>query len=175
MIINYVSTGIPNYMEGEHYCDSPDALREIFEYADPRPAPKKYCVVKPLSLFADDETPELVIFFSRPESLCGLHQLATFITNDPEVVASPWSAGCGGIAAWPLHYLNKGVDKVVIGGWDPSARKYFKNDELSFTVPFHLFVEMLNRYKESFLKKKAWETVKKKIARSKKAWGEKEK
>jgi uncharacterized protein (DUF169 family) len=126
MIIGYVSTGIPNFMEGEHYCDSPDALREIFEYVDPRPAPKKYCVVKPLSLFTDDENPELVIFFSRPESLSGLHQLATFITNDPEVVASPWSAGCGSIAAWPLHYLNKGVDKAVIGGWDPSARKFFQ-------------------------------------------------
>jgi uncharacterized protein (DUF169 family) len=173
MIINYVSTGIPNFMEGEHYCDSPDALREIFEYVDPRPAPKKYCVVKPLSLFTDDETPELVIFFSRPESLSGLHQLATFITNDPEVVASPWSAGCGSIAAWPLHYLNKGVDKAVIGGWDPSARKFFKNDELSFTVPFHLFAEMVNRYKESFLMEKAWGTVKKKIARSAKVWGEK--
>jgi uncharacterized protein (DUF169 family) len=143
------------------------------------PAPKKYCVVKPLSLFTDDETPELVIFFSRPESLSGLHQLATFITNDPEVVASPWSAGCGSIAAWPLHYLNKGVDKAVIGGWDPSARKFFKNDELSFTVPFHLFVEMVNRYKESFLMEKHGERLRKRspgarksgVKRGNKCWG----
>ena len=54
-IINYVSTGIPNWTDGELYCDSPDELRRIFEYVDPRPAPKKYCVVKPLSKYANDE------------------------------------------------------------------------------------------------------------------------
>ena len=171
-IINYVSTGIPNWTEGERYCDSPDALRRIFEFVDPRPAPKIYCVVKPISSFSDVEEPELVVFFSRPESLCGLHQLASFVTNDPDVVVSPWSAGCGSLAVWPLHYLTHGENKAVIGGWDPSARKYFKTDELSFTVPFQMFGDMLNRYGESFLTTKTWETVQKKISRSKKAWGE---
>ena len=171
-IIHYVSSGIPNWSEGELYCESPDALRKIFEFVDPRPAPKKYCVVKPFSLFRDDEEPELVVFFARPESLCGLHQLAAFATNDPEVVVSPWSAGCGSLAVWPLHYLARGENKAVIGGWDPSARKFYKTDELSFTVPFGMFGEMLRRYGESFLSTKTWTTVRKKILRSKKAWGE---
>jgi hypothetical protein len=52
-IIHYVSTGIPNWTAGERYCDSPDALRRIFEYLDPRPAPRKFCVVKPISQFSD--------------------------------------------------------------------------------------------------------------------------
>ncbi len=171
-IIRYVSTGIPNWTEGEFYCESPDELRRIFEYVDPRPAPKNYCVFKPLSGFAADETPELIAFFTRPESLCGLHQLAAFVTNDPEVVASPWSAGCGSVVVWPLHYLSKGVTRAVVGGWDPSARKFYKTDELSFTVPYQMFVDMLNRFEESFLKTKSWETVQKKIERSKKTWGE---
>ncbi len=171
-IINYVSTGIPNWTEGELYCDSPDDLRRIFEYVDPRPAPKKYCVVKPISEFSDDEAPELVLFFSRPESLSGLHQLAAFVTNDPEVVVSPWGAGCGSIVAWPLHYLVKGKNKAVIGGWDASARMFFKTDELSFTIPFQMFKDMLQRYGESFLTTRSWETVQKKIVRSKNAWGQ---
>jgi uncharacterized protein (DUF169 family) len=171
-IINFVSTGIPNWTEGELYCDSPDALRQIFEVVDPRPAPKTYCVVKPVSLFKDAEEPELVTFFSRPESLCGLHQLTAFVTNDPKVVVSPWSAGCGSLAIWPLHYLARGENKAVIGGWDPSARKFFKTDELSFSVPFQMFTEMLQRYGESFLSTKTWKTVQKKILRSKKNWGE---
>lgn len=172
MIINYVSTGIPNWTEGERYCSSPDELRRIFEFVDPRPAPENYCVVKPLSLFNESEKPELVVFFARPESLCGLHQLAAFVTNDPEVVVSPWSSACGSLAAWPLHYLTRGKNKAVVGGWDPSARKFFKTDELSFTVPFHMFQAMLQRYGDSFLNTKTWTTVQKKIARSKKAWGE---
>jgi uncharacterized protein (DUF169 family) len=171
-IIKYVSTGIPNWTEGELYCDSPDALRRIFEYVDPRPAPHKFCVVKPISKFSDVEVPELIAFFMRPESLSGLHQLAAFVTNDPEVVASPWGAGCGNVVVWPLHYLSKGQNKAVIGGWDPSARKFFKTDELSFTVPYKMFVDMIERFDESFLKTKSWATVQKKIERSRKTWGE---
>jgi len=171
-MIQYVSTGIPNWTEGEFYCDSPDNLRQIFEYVDPRPAPKTFCVVKPLSHFFGDEEPELVTFFTRPESLSGLHQLATFVTNDPEVVTSPWGPGCGNIITWPLHYLSKGQNKAVVGGWDPSARMFFKTDELSFTVPFAMFNDMIARFNESFLKTKSWATVQKKIERSKKTWGE---
>jgi len=171
-IIQYVSSGIPNWTEGEFYCESPDELRRIFEYVDPRPAPKTYCVFKPLSNFAANETPELIAFFTRPEPLCGLHQLAAFVTNDPEVVASPWSAGCGSVVVWPLHYLSKGVTRAVVGGWDPSARKFYKTDELSFTVPYQMFSDMLNRFEESFLQTKSWATVQKKIERSKKSWGE---
>jgi uncharacterized protein (DUF169 family) len=171
-IIQYVSTGIPNWTEGEFYCDSPDNLRQIFEYVDPRPAPKAFCVVKPLSHFSDDEKPELVAFFTRPESLSGLHQLATFVTNDPEVVASPWGPGCGSVVTWPLHYLSKGKNKAVVGGWDPSARMFYKTDELSFTVPFAMFIDMVMRFNESFLKTNSWATVQKKINRSKKTWGE---
>ena len=171
-IIHYVSSGVPGRMEGEHYCDSPDNLRKIFEYIDPVPAAKEFCVFKPLSQFDEAETPVLVSFFTRPESLNGLHQLAAFVTNDPEVVASPWSAACGSLVVWPLHYLEKGQERAVVGGWDPSARKFFKTDELSFTVPFSMFTRMIGRYKTSFLTTKTWENVQTKINKSKKAWKE---
>jgi len=171
-IIHYVSTGIPNQMEGELYCDSPDEMRHIFDYIDPRLAPKRFCVVKPLNLFSAYEEPELISFFARPETLCGLHQLAAFVTNDPEVVASPWGAACTNLITWPLKYLAKGENKAVLGGWDPSARKFFKTDELTFTVPYTMFSQMLERFEESFLTTKTWAIVQKKISRSKSNWGE---
>jgi uncharacterized protein (DUF169 family) len=171
-IIHYVSTGIPDRMQGELYCDSPDELRRIFDYIDPRSAPKKFCVVKPLSLFTAEEIPVLVAFFTRPESLCGLHQLAMFVTNDPEAVVSPWGAACTNLIAWPFKYLANGENKAVLGGWDPSARKFFKIDELTFTVPYAMFGQMLERFEQSFLATKTWAIVRKKIARSKKTWGE---
>jgi hypothetical protein len=88
------------------------------------------------------------------------------------VVASPWGAACGNLVIWPLRYLSKGEHKAVIGGWDPSARKFFKTDELSFSVPFDMFLKMLSRFEQSFLKTETWSTVKKKIALSKRKWGE---
>lgn len=171
-IIHYVSTGIPGQMEGELYCDSPDELRRIFDYIDPVPAPHRFCVVKPLSLFRDGEEPELVAFFARPESMCGLHQLAAFVTNDPDVVVSPWGAACTNLITWPRRHLAAGNRRAVLGGWDPSARKFFKTDELTFTVPLAMFNEMLERFEDSFLTTKTWKGVRKKILRSQKAWNE---
>lgn len=172
-IIHYVSTGIPGQMEGELYCDSPDELRRIQTYIDPEAASHKFCVAKPLSLFISNEKPEVVAFFARPETLCGLHQLATFVTNDPEVVTSPWGAACTNLITWPFKYLAKGENKAVLGGWDPSARKFFNTDELTFTVPFDMFNQMLKRFTESFLTTKTWTLVQKKIALSNRAWARK--
>ncbi len=169
-IIHYVSSGVPDQMEGEHYCESPDTLRRVFADIDPPPAPKPYCVVQPLDADEAGEAPELVICFARPEALCALHQLAFFVTNDPEVVASPWSAACGSLVTWPRKYLARGETRAVLGGWDVSARKFFKTDELSLTLPTALFSEMVRRSGESFLKTKTWSLVKKKVDRSRAAW-----
>ena len=172
-VIHYVSSGIPGYMEGEFYCESPDALRSTLESIDPPSATKPFCVFKPLTQFLADEEPLLVTFFTRPEPLCGLHQLAFFVTNDPEVVASPWGPACGSLVTWPMKYLRGNQTKAVLGGWDVSARKFFANDELSFTVPYPLFEQMIERYEESFLTKKAWGLVQKKIERSRNVWNKK--
>ena len=67
-----------------------------------------------------------------------------------------------------------GENKAVLGGWDPSARKFFKTDELTFTVPYEMFCQMLGRFEQSFLTTRTWTTVQKKIARSKRTWGESE-
>lgn len=167
-IIGYVSSGIPNKMEGERYCESPDALRRLFDYIDPPPASKRYCIVKPISRFTPEESPLLVAFFAGPESLSGIHQLATFVTNDPEAVVSPWGAACTDLVTWPMKFLTQGKNKAVLGGWDPSARKFFKTDELSFTVPYTMYRQMLDRWEDSFLTTQTWAVVKKKIDRSKK-------
>ena len=170
-IIHYVSTGIPGHMEGECYCDSPDRLRKIFEDLDPEPAPGKFCVFKPLSQFGEGETPLFVTVFDRPEAIAGIHQMATFVTGDPLSVVSPWSAGCGSLVAWPMAFKARGENRAVLGGWDISARKFYKGDEITLTLPMAMFEQMVARYGESFFMKKPWGTVKKKIERSRKVWG----
>jgi uncharacterized protein (DUF169 family) len=171
-IAAYVSSGIPNQVEGEHYLESAEVTRNFFETIDPRPAPARFCVFKPLSQYVEKERPELVTFFARGEVLGGLNQLATFVTNDFEAVQSPFGAGCSNIVTWPLRYLAQGKLKAVLGGWDPSDRKFLKTDELTFTVPWEMFRSFAERWPESFLTTKTWAVVQKKIARSKRVWGE---
>jgi uncharacterized protein (DUF169 family) len=171
-ITHYVSTGIPNVLEGECYLESPEVTRRFFEAIDPRPAPAPFCVFKSLSQFAPQETPEVVTFFARGEVIGGLNQLATFVTNDFEAVMSPFGAGCSNIVTWPLKYLEQGRLKAVLGGWDPSDRKFLKPDEITFAVPWEMFARMVQRYRESFLTRPTWAVVRKKIALSRKAWKE---
>lgn len=171
-IAHYVSTGIPGYVEGEFYLPSPQACRDFFNFVDPRPAPQPYAVFKPLNLFATDEEPELISFFCRPESMSGLYTLVAFTTGRWDAVVTPFAAGCTSLVSWPLYFLAQGQDVAVLGGWDVSARKFFKTDELSLTVSRSMFERMLAKFPESFLKTKTWEGAWKKIERSRKAWGE---
>ncbi|HXX80684.1 MAG TPA: DUF169 domain-containing protein [Thermodesulfovibrionales bacterium] len=171
-IAHYVSSGIPGHLEGEHYLESPEVTRAFFKSVDPPPAPARFCVFKPMSQFAGNEMPAVVTFFARAEVIAGLNQLATFVTNDFEAVSSPFGAGCTNIVTWPLKYLSEGKLKAVIGGWDPSDRKFLKTDEITFAVPYEMYKRMRGRWPESFLSTKTWAIVKKKIALSKKTWGE---
>jgi uncharacterized protein (DUF169 family) len=171
-IVHYVSTGIPGVLEGECYLESPEVTRRFYETIDPRPAPAQFCVFKPLSQFAPEENPEVVIFFARAETIGGLNQLATFVTNDFEAVQSPFGAGCANIATWPLKYLERGQLKAVLGGWDPSDRRFLKPDEITFAVPYEMFERMVRRWRESFLARETWTMVRKKIELSRKAWKE---
>jgi uncharacterized protein (DUF169 family) len=171
-ITHYVSTGIPGVMEGERFMASPEDVRHFFQTVDPRPAPARYCVFKPLSLMAPGEQPEVVAFFARPEMISGLHFLTTFVTGDLEAVVTPFGADCSHVLTWPLHYLSRGRLKAVLGGWDPSARKFHRPDELSFALPWELWQRLVSRWPESFLTTDTWAVVKKKIARSRKAWKE---
>jgi len=176
LIAHYISTGFPGYWEGEHYLESPEMARAFFEHVDPPIAPEQFLVFKPLSQFISEEVPELVVFFERPEIISGLHQLATFVTNDLEAVRSPMGAGCFNVVSWPLKYLRQGELKAVLGSWDPSCRKYFRIDEISFTVPYAMFITMVRRWDKSFLGNKndsTWEMVKKRVRLGREKWGDK--
>ncbi|MBU1170873.1 MAG: DUF169 domain-containing protein [Proteobacteria bacterium] len=173
-IEHYVTTGYSGTpMHGERYLPSPGAMRTFLGKVAPRKASAKYCIFKPLSLFSDREEPEFVIFFARPEVLSGLFTQTIFTTGDVDCVASPFGAGCTNIIAWPLFYKEQGIEKAVLGGFDPSARKFMKTDELTFTIPWSLYKKMLTALPESmFNVDGAWPSVRKKVTRSAKTWGE---
>lgn len=175
-IEHYVTTGFEGTpIHGERYLPSPESMRKFLDKVNPRKAPAKYCIFKPLSLFSDGEEPEFVIFFARPEVLTGLFTHTMFTTGEVDSVASPFGAGCTNILAWPLFYKEQGMEKAVLGGFDPSARKYMKTDELTFTVPLPLYQKMLKALPESmFNVGNAWKVVRKKVNRSAKIWGEKD-
>ena len=173
MNVLFVSTGVPGTpIEGEHYLPSPESMRVFMEDTAPPEGTGKYCVFKPLDIFANGELPLVVTFFARPEALTGLTGLACYAAASHEAVVSPFSAGCGSIVAWPLVYQQRGQEKAVLGGFDISARKFLKTDELIFSVPLPLYRKMLDVMGDSALTRETWQGVRKKVLKSRRVWGE---
>ncbi len=170
--IRFVSTGIPGGPPGERYMDSPETARSFFEGLSPVPATGKYCIVKPLSQLTEDEEPEIIVFFARPEVIAGLQFLVMFVTNDQEGTRSPWGSACSNMITMVRKYQSRGENKAVVGGWDCTCRNHFKIDEISFALPPAIFQSILEKWKNSFLATETWDRCRKRIARSEKVWGE---
>ena len=171
--VGYVSTGIPGtHIEGEHYMPSRESMHTFMQDCAPPPAPAKYCILKPLELFADEESLLVVVFFVRPEVLTGLTNLASYTVGSHHAVASPFGAACTNIIGWPLVYASRGVECAVLGGFDISARKFMKPDELTFAVPLGLYQKMLDCMETSALPRSGWESARKKVMKSRRTWGE---
>jgi hypothetical protein len=171
--VKYVSTGIPGtFIEGEHYMPSPESMQAFMDACALPSITKKYCVFKPLELFSGEEQALVVAFFARPEVLVGLHSLAAYTVGNHNAVIAPFGAGCTNIVAWPLVYELRGIECAVLGGFDPSARKFMKTDELTFAVPLRLYHKMLDRMETSALTRHTWEGDRKKVMKSRHAWGE---
>lgn len=171
MNVLYVSTGVPGTpIEGEHYLPSPDSMRAFMDESAPPPATGKYCVLKPLDQFTNGDSALSVTFFARPEAMTGLHSLACYAAGHHQAVVSPFGAGCTSIVAWPLAYARQGLERAVIGGFDVSARKFMKTDELTLSIPLSLYRKMLDALDSSALTRSTWATTRKKVLRSQRAW-----
>jgi len=169
--IFFVSTGMPEAnMEGEHYLPSPESMRAFMDDIMPPAAAGKYCIFKPLGQFTDGAPPLVVNFFARPEVINGLYSLTMYATGDHNSVATPFAPGCGSLVSWPLVYQQRGEEKAVLGGFDLSARKFMKTDELTFSVPLSLYRKMLEVMESSALTRHTWENVRKKVSKSARAW-----
>lgn len=169
----FISTGIPGTpVHGERYLDSPERARRFLAQTDAGPAPARFCVFKPLSLFTPEETPLGVIFFCRFEVFSGLFTLANFVSDSVEAVRMPFGSGCANLVSWPRVYAAQGITCAVAGGADPSCRPYVKTDESTLTMPWAMYQRCVAHWEESFLCTDTWSTVRKKIARSNAAWQE---
>ncbi len=171
--VAYVSTGVPGTpVQGEHYLPSPESMRAFMDDVTPPPAPAKYCVFKPLSQFDESGEPEVVAFFVRGEALVGLNALACYAAGSHTAVISHFGAACTQIIGWPRVYRARGEERAVIGGLDPSARKFMKTDELTFAAPFSFYRKMLDAMRTSALTRHTWQGVRTKVLKSRRTWGE---
>jgi len=159
----FLSYGIPGKLEGERYKKNPETVREYSQHSPKFKAPGRYIVFKRWDMLKEKDTPEVVIFFARPDVLSGLYTLANYDTVDLNSVIAPWGSGCSSIVQNPYLEKDSPKQRAVIGMFDVSARPFVAPDELSFSVPIKKFADMVGNMEESFLITNSWKVIQKRI------------
>jgi uncharacterized protein (DUF169 family) len=159
----FLSHGIPGKLEGERYKKSPELVQELMEKAPFFSAPAKYIVFKRWDKLDEEDEPEVVVFFAKPDVLSGLFTLSGFDEATAESVIVPFAAGCGSIVQYPYLELLSGNNRSVLGMFDVSARPCVPADRLSFAVPMPRFRRMVENMEESFLITDSWRKVKQRL------------
>lgn len=163
----FLSYGKMGVVEGERYKESPEIVDAATRLAVHIPAEGKCYTFKRWDQLTEDDHPDVVIFFARPEVLSGLFTLANFDQTDPNGgVICPFGAGCSSIIYYPWLEQHKENPKAVLGMFDPSARPCVMVDVLTMAIPMKKFVRMIGHMEESFLITRTWENVRKKMMKS---------
>ncbi len=160
----FLSCGYPGKVEGERYKKTPEIVEKMIEATPVPEAEGEYLVFRPWDKVAEDETPEVVVFFAKPDTLSGLFTLANFRrTSDPGVIC-PFGSGCASVIGHPILEAKNPNPRAVLGTFDPSARPHVEADVLTFSVPWKTFLEMHEDMEESFLITNTWEQIRRRIA-----------
>jgi len=158
----FLSCGNAN-MEGERYIRTPEMVLDILKNQQKLPTEGKNIVFKRWDKLTENDDPEVVVFFAKPDVLSGLFTLANFDQTDPNGTITPFGAGCGTIVYYPYMESKTERQRAVIGMFDPSARPCVQENILTFSVPMKRFEKMIDYMEESFLVTETWTTMKKRI------------
>ncbi len=160
----FLSCGIPGKLEGERYKKTPEMVKEYMKkHAPAMKAPGKYIVFKRWDNLDAKDSPEVVIFFAKPDILAGLFTLASFDEVEQDMVITPFGSGCASIVQYPYLETKSASPRAVIGMFDVSARPVVDKDTLTFAAPMSKFKRMVDNMEESFLITPSWAKVQKRI------------
>jgi len=159
----FLSCGIPGELNGERYVKTPELARQFFERMKPMPAPSTYCVFQPVERFQDGERPEIVCFFATPDILSGLFTLTNYALERTDGVYTPFGSGCSSILTHPLKEADREDPRAILGMFDVSARPMVESDILTLSMPWGIFLKLLENVDESFLETESWKKVLRRI------------
>lgn len=160
----FLSTGREGGPEGEGYRKTPEMARAFIDALPRVEIPKQFVIFTPLTTVNTAvERPEVVIFLVNPDQLTALVVLANYGRSTSDNVIVPAASGCQSIGILPYYEAKQERPRAVIGTLDVSARPFLPPDKLTFAIPWTMFLEMEEHVEGSFLQRKAWQQVRKRL------------
>ncbi len=150
-------------IKGEKYLKSPELVKRFLEKAPFKRTEKEYLIFKRWDNLDENDNPEVVIFYAKPDVLSGLFTIAGFDSDFEDGNVTPFGAGCASLIQYPLYEATKDKPRAVIGLFDVTARPYIHENILTFSVPFNRFEVIVNYFDDSFLTTAAWEKLRKRV------------
>ncbi len=147
------------------YIKSPEMVRNFLSAAPWIPAKARYLVFKRWDMLLEDDLPEVVIFFAKPDVMSGLFTLSSFDLDYNDAVTAPFGSGCASIIQYPQAEARLAKPKTVLGMFDVSARPFVPENILTAAIPYKRFLYMVENMEESFLTTNTWKVVKNRISK----------
>lgn len=128
---------------------------------NPKASPSgRYIIFKPWNTLTEDDNPELVCIFARPDMISALHTWASFDVSRLDNVIVPHGAGCEVMLTFAFAENNNERPRCVLGGMDTAMRLCLKPDIQSFSIAYKRFVEMVSFADKTFLDTYIWQPLK---------------
>jgi len=89
--------------------------------------------------------------------------LTNYALETTEAVYTPFGSGCSTILTYPLKEAENEQPRAILGMFDVSARPMVEEDILTLSIPFSLFLKLLENVSGSFLETESWKKVLKRI------------
>ena len=159
----FLSTG-NDARPGMRYKETP-ALADDYIHSLPHTPPPEWLVFQPLDQVAETVNPLAVVFLVNADQLSGLITLANYDRPTQDNVKVLFGAGCVQSILYSLCQEEDGGDTCYLGLTDPSARLHIPPELLSFSLPYHRFIELEGKVEESFLTTETWKRICHRISR----------
>ena len=144
--------------EGERFYKAPGIAKKWVHSLPITDVPAEYVVFKPWRLLADDDEPEIILFFVNGDQLSALLIMADYAKGTNKSITAPFGAACQSIL-FGYAEARKEHPSGIIGFFDISQRMSVDREILSFTFPYKMFLEMDSNVEGSFLETHAWKKL----------------
>jgi len=85
--------------------------------------------------------------------------LTNYALERTDAVYAPFGSGCGTILTYPLKEAGKEQPRAILGMFDVSARPMIERDVLTLSMPYIVFLKLLENVSDSFLQTESWKKV----------------